>query len=412
MVETLLKGFRTLDLTDEKGLACGKILATLGADVIKVEKPGGDSARETPPLYSNSLGNISLYWAAFNTDKRSITLDIEVTRGQEIFRKLVEKADFVIESFSPGYMERLGFSYEALKRVNPRIIMVSISHFGQKGPYADYQGSELVDLAMSGILGSSGDADRPPVSETPGSIYFHANAAAACGAVVSHYYREISGQGQQVDVSITEATTNRNSGMLQWWEFDKRLQGRGGQVSEFGVLPWTQVWQCKDGYVFWIFWGGPLGAPGNRALWKWMKEDGLESPIGPVTDWEQFDMSKVTPEMHTKIEGAISAFFLRHTKAEIEVEGLKRGLRAVVINNPADVLQNLHLKARNHWIKLGYPELGVELTHPRHFFLSSETENFVSHRAPNIGEDNDEIYQNELGLSSQEMAALKKAKVI
>ncbi|MBN1850238.1 MAG: CoA transferase [Deltaproteobacteria bacterium] len=412
-MDSLLNGFRALDLTDEKGLACGKILAALGIDVIKIEKPGGDSARYIPPFLDNvSDPENSLYWLAFNTDKRGITLNLETPQGQDLFRELVNESDFVLESFQPGTMDQLGLGYENLKQINPGIILVSITSFGQKGPYSRYKGSELIAYAMSGILGIAGEPDRPPVMEPVGSVYFQACAAAACGAVVSHYYREKTGRGQQVDISIAEVTTNRNTGTFSSWEFDKVLRKRGGPVSEFGKRPSKQIWQCKDGYVFWIFWGGPLGAPGNRALCEWMEEDGIQNPFSRVSDWENFNMAKVTREEHNAFEAAITTFFLRHTKEEISTDGLMRGIRAHVISNPADVFQNSHLNARDYWIKLDYSERGIKLAHSRHFFLCNETMNFVRHRAPHVGEHNNEIFSKEMGISPEVIAELKKGNVI
>jgi benzylsuccinate CoA-transferase BbsE subunit len=413
MADILLSGYRALDLTDEKGFVCGKILAAMGVNVIKIEKPGGDPARNIPPFYHNTPNpEKSLYWFAFNTDKRSITLNLEASQGQELFRKLVKRADFMLESFPPGYMDSLGLGYEALRRVNPRIIMTSITPFGQKGPYAQYRGSELIASAMSGVLEITGDPDRPPVIEAPTSIYFQAGAAAACGTVISHYYREITGEGQQVDVSLTEVATSRNTRMLMYWEFDKRRQKRSGPMSQFGVRPWRIIWPCKDGYVFWILNGGPLGAPANQALSQWIEEDGIDNPLKQVANWEEFDMATMTQETSDAFTKAIGKFFLSHTKKEIAEEGLKRGICATVVSNPADVLKNPQLSARNYWVDLYYPELGITLAHPRHFFLCSETENYVRHRAPRIGEDNDQIYGKELGLSSSEMVALKEANII
>ncbi len=413
MADSLLGGFRALDLTDEKGFVCGKILAALGVETIKIEKPGGDPARGIPPfLHDAPAPEKSLYWFAFNTDKRSITLNLDASQGQDLFRKLVERADFVLESFAPGYMDSLGLGYEALRRVNPRIIMTSITPFGQKGPYAQYKGSELIASAMSGVMVSTGDPDRPPVREGPDSIYFRSSAAAALGTVMAHYYRENTGEGQQVDVSLQEVAASRTSSDLVVWEFDKRLIKRNATIRTVGARATQWLWRCKGGYVFWPYMGGPGGAPANSALSQWIDDDGLENPLNQVTNWDEFDFATLPRAVLDVQQEAIRKFFMNHTKKEIAEEGLKRGINASVVNNPANVLENPQLEARSYWVELEHSELGVTLTYPKYFFLNNQTENFIRRRAPLIGEDNDDIYANELGLSSTEMVALKEAGVI
>ena len=137
---SLLDPYRILDLSDEKGVLCGKVLADLGADVLKIEPPGGDPMRHIGPFYHDTPDpEKSLYWFTFNTSKRSITLDITKSDGQKIFKRLAKTADFVIECFSPGYLDRLGLGYSVLSELNPRLIMTSITPFGQSGPYRDYK---------------------------------------------------------------------------------------------------------------------------------------------------------------------------------------------------------------------------------------------------------------------------------
>ena len=413
MADSLLGGFRALDLTDEKGFVCGKILAALGVEVIKIEKPGGDPARGIPPFLHNTPDpEKSLYWYAFNTDKRSITLNLEVRQGQDLFRKLAQKADFVLESFAPGYMDSLGLGYEALRQANPRIIVTSITSFGQKGPYTQYKGSELIASAMGGVLLTTGDPDRPPVREGPDSIYFHVGAAAALGTVIAHCYREITGEGQQVDVSLQGVVASRTFTNLVIWEFKKSLIKRSGYVRKIGARATRWIWQCKDGYVFWAFMPGKFGAPANRVLSKWIDEDGLENPLNKVTNWDDFDLTAISREELDAHERAIAMFFMNHTKKEIAEEGLKRGLNAASIDSPPDVLENRQLEARGYWVDLEHPESGSTLMYPKQFFLCNETENFMKRRAPLIGEHNEDIYVKELGLSSTEIAALKKAGVI
>jgi crotonobetainyl-CoA:carnitine CoA-transferase CaiB-like acyl-CoA transferase len=413
MGDSLLAGFRALDLADEKGIICGKILATLGIEVVKIEKPGGDSARKVPPFYHDKHNTEeSLYWWAFSTDKRSITLNLESDKGRELFRKLVKTSDFIIESYTPGYLEKLGLDYPKLSEINPRLIMTSITPFGQKGPYSHYKTSELIAAAMGGILENTGDPDRPPVRESPYSIYFQANAAAALGTIISHYYREISGEGQHVDVSIQECVASRNINGVLFWLFDKRLVKRSGAINILGSMRSRWIWPCQDGHVYWFLMGGKIGAGSNRAMSEWMDEDGVENPFKGIKSWEEFDRALLTEEMNDKYEEAIGKFFLRRTKKEIAEEGLKRGLNATVLNNPADVFENRHLKERDYWTSLDYPELDMPLMQPRHLFVCSETENYVRCRAPLIGEDNEAIYQKEIGLSGQEIASLKKAGII
>jgi crotonobetainyl-CoA:carnitine CoA-transferase CaiB-like acyl-CoA transferase len=413
MTDSLLGGFRALDLMDEKGFVCGKILAALGVEVIKVERPGGDPARGIPPFLHNTPDpEKSLYWYAFNTDKRSITLNLELSQGQDLFRKLVEKADFVLESFTPGYMDSLGLGYEALKRVNPRIIMASVTSFGQKGPYAQYKGSELIASAMGGVLLTTGDPDRPPVREGPDSICFHAGVAAALGTIFANHYRQITGEGQQVDVSLQEIAASRTFNNLVIWEFGKRLLKRSGGVRRIGARSTRWIWQCKDGYVFWTLMPGRFGAPGNRAVSQWMDEDGLENPLNRVTNWDEFHPAKISGEELASYEEAIGKFFINHTKREIAQDGLKRGINAALVESPADVLESVQLRTRDYWAYLEHPEWGATLTYPKYFFLSNETENFVRRRAPRVGEDNHDIYVKELGLSGAEITALQQAGVI
>ncbi|MFP3975112.1 MAG: CaiB/BaiF CoA transferase family protein [Chloroflexota bacterium] len=413
MADGLLSGFRALDLTDEMGFVCGKILSTFGVETIKIEKPGGDPARNIPPFFHNEPGpERGLYWSAFNTDKRSITLDLEKSEGQKLFRKLAEKADFVIESFTPGCMDRLGLGYEELSKLNPGIIMTSITPFGQKGPYAQYKGSELIASAMSGVMSTNGNPDRAPLREGPDSIYYRSNAAAALGTIIAHYHREMTGEGQQVDVSLQEVAASRTTSNLVTWEFDKSLIKRNGTIRTVGARATQWIWPCKDGYIFWPYMGGQGGARGNRALSQWMDDDGLDNPLNKVPNWEEFDFAAISKEEIEIHQEAIRRFFMNHTKKEIAEEGLRRGIHASPINTPAEVMEYPQLKARDYWTELEHPELGIKSTYPGYFFLSSETQNFVRKWAPSAGEDNEDIYINKLGLSSSEMEKLKESGVI
>jgi len=413
MANSLLSGFRALDLTDEKGFVCGKILAAMGVDTVKIEKPGGDPTRNIPPFYQDTTDpEKSLYWFVYNTDKRGITLNLETSRGRELFKELVKRSDFVLESFTPGYLDSLGLGYEGLSRVNPRVIMTSITPFGQKGPYSRYKGGELVASAMSGVLLSNGYEDRAPVKEALDANYFQANAAAALGTIIAHYHREATGESQQVDVSIQEVGASRNTNNILVYQFDKRFIKRSGDCQWLGLRPARWIWKCKDGFLWHNLMGGKIGAPANRALSQWMDDDGIENPLREIQDWEKYDRSAVTPEQRAVREKAMGKFFLRHTKKELNTEGRRRGINACVANIPAEVVEQPQLKTRDYWVELDHPELELKIRYPKHLFLCDETKNYVSRRAPLIGEHNKEIYGKELGLSDAEIAALKEASVI
>jgi crotonobetainyl-CoA:carnitine CoA-transferase CaiB-like acyl-CoA transferase len=413
-LESLLYGYRALDLTDEKGFICGKILAAMGVETIKVEPPGGDPARNIPP-YSNGEPetNSSIYWLAHNTDKRSITLNLALEQGREFFKKLVHRCDFVIESFQPGYLDSIGLGYTALEKINPRVILTSITPFGQKGPYSGFKGSEITLSAMSGIMATNGDADRPPLREGLDTICFESSAAAALGTVMAHYIREKTGEGQQVDVSMQEVAVKRASSNLLVWEFDKKLIKRAGTVRTVGARSTHWIWECKDGYIFWTFMGGKPGSQGNRAISKWIDDDGLENPLRTITNWEEFDMAaqKISKDVINILEDAMRRFFLRHTKKEISEEGARRGLNACAIENPADILANPQLASRKYWADMDNHN-SKALKYPKYYFLSNETENFIKSAAPVMGEYNYELFKNELGLSDQEIKGLERSGVI
>ena len=229
--KSLLAPYRVLDLTDEKGLLCGKLFGDMGADVIKIECPGGDPARNIGPFYHDDIDSErSLSWFAFNLNKRGITLNIETDDGRELFKSLVKTADFLIESFPPGYLDQLGLGYASLETINPRIIMVSISPFGQTGPYAHYKAYDIVGMAMGGMMQICGDPDRPPVRITYPQAYLFASAEAVVGAMAAHYYREATGEGQHVDISMQQCIVGLGMTAPAIWELMQINQKRGGSI--------------------------------------------------------------------------------------------------------------------------------------------------------------------------------------
>lgn len=412
--KSMLGSYRVLDFTDEKGFICGKALADLGADVIKIEPPGGDLSRNIGPFYRDiPHAEESLYWFAYNANKRGITLNIETTDGQQIIKSLVKNADFIVESFAPGRLESLGLGYSVLSQVNPRVILTSITPFGQNGPYRDYRTSDIVSMALGGYMYLTGEPDRPPVRIGFPQAYLHAGMAAASGTMIAHYHRQLTGEGQWVDVSIHEACAWIPPDSYIFWEMNQLLEERHGGVR---VRPTTgarmrRIWQCKDGYISFDMYGGRLARNFMSPLAAWMAEEGLAPDFLKEIDWETFDYSTVTPEMVDSISEPVSRFFLGHTRGELWKGGIARRCCVYPVASPEDVAQSEQLAERGYWVKLKHDELEADIPYPGPCIRASEALSCLRRRAPLIGEHNEEVY-GELGLSKKEIIILRQGGVI
>ena len=417
----MLSPYRVLDLAGEEGLFCGKLLGDLGADVIKIERPAGDPARNIGPFYHDEPHpEKSLYWFAFNTSKRGITLDIETVDGQGIFRRLASEADFVIESFPPGYMDRLGLGYTALEKINRGIIMVSITPFGQTGPHKDYKAPDLVVWAMGGHMYPSGHPDSPPVRISHHSqAHLHAGSEAAVGAMLALCQRTTTGEGQHVDVSIQESLAQATYMYTSTWDMvGTNRQRQGGLFFTYTKtdkgdreIRLRRVWPCKDGYVMWFFLGGARWRR-NPVLVEWMDSEGMADDFLKGFDWEAFDVRISEQELIDRLERPTARFFQSHTRAELWEGAVKHRTMVYPVATTGDILDSIQLAAREFWVDLEHPELGTTIKYPGAFTKALDAPPKLSRRAPRIGEHNQEIYEKELGLSKEEIVMLKQARVI
>jgi crotonobetainyl-CoA:carnitine CoA-transferase CaiB-like acyl-CoA transferase len=423
-VRGMLSPYRILDLTNERGFICGKVLADLGADVIKIEKPGGDPARSMGPFHHDIPDpEKSLYWFAFNTNKRSITLDIEKADGQEIFKKLVKNADIVTESFDPGYMDKLGLGYSILSQLNPRVIMTSITGFGQTGPYKDYKAPDIVVWALSGNAYMTGDPDRAPVMSSFPFSYIVAGALqGAVGTMVALNHRELIGEGQHVDaftqLSLTWPVACEPPGM---WLEDGTIMKRMGrvwfrpQVVAGRKTVWTgapMTYQCKDGDVNFALMAGLSYGTSTNALSKWVESEGMAGETTKSLDWTKMEWSTVSQEIVDEVVKDFSRFFMTRTKAELYEGASQRGIMLYPVLTPKDILELDQLKFRKYWVEVDHPELGTSITYPGPFLKTSEPFDRVYRRAPLIGEHNEEVYIRELGMSKEELLTLRQMNVI
>ena len=413
---TILGPYRVLDLTDEKGFMCGKVLADMGADVIKVERPGGDTARGIGPFYHDEIHpEKSLSWLFANMNKRGVTLDIESSEGRELVRRLAATSDFVIESFEPGYLDGLGLGYAALSEINPRVILTSITPFGQDGPHAHYKATDIVGMARGGLLYMTGDPDRPPVRAGIPQAFLHGGVEGAAAAMIAHYHRESSGEGQHVDVSIQQCMIWTNSEATGYWPLLHTYKRRAGTVNtgQTGVRT-RSVWPCKDGFVTFSVSGGGVSAVRTaRSLVAWMDDHGAAPQFLKDIDWAtEYDRWVVTQELVDRVEGAVQAFLFTKTKAELFAEGLKRQFRLAPAADAKDIAESEQLAAREYLVDVEHPYLGGPIRTPGPFLRMSETPITIRRPAPRIGEHNDDVYGAELGLSGSEIEDLIARDVI
>jgi crotonobetainyl-CoA:carnitine CoA-transferase CaiB-like acyl-CoA transferase len=412
-----LQSCRVLDLTEGGCMIGGRILGDLGADVVKIEPPGGSSSRIGPFYKDIADPEKSLYWFAYNLNKRGITADITRPEGREIIKKLVKTADIVIESFDVGYLAKIGLGYDDLCKIKPDIILASITPFGQSGPKSHYKGSDLTAWASGGYLYICGDPDRPPNWMSFPQALLHAGAEAAAGSMTAFLYREMTGEGQQVDVSVQECVVACCFSTPEMWDLNHIETTRFARGIYIGThkVQSSAVWKCKDGNVVLVAHGGaPVFANSMKALVSWMAKENLASEWLQEINWSSgYDASQLTQEYVDRFEGEIDKFFMTKTKKELYEEGaLKRNIMIGPLSTTKDVFEDAQLSARDFWIEVPHPELNASLIYPGPFLKLSETKIEYRRRAPLIGEHNEEIYVKELGFSKEDLAALKKAKVI
>ena len=414
-IDFLLAPYRVLDLTDERGLLAGKILADLGADVVQIEPPGGNPARNIGPFYGDDpQPEKSLFWWAYAANKRSITLDLEQKDGQALLKKMVAEADFLIESFAPGYLDTLGIGYDVLAEINPKLVMVSITPFGQDGPYSNYQATDIVGMALGGFMYLTGDDDRAPIRISFPHFYLHGGAAGATAAMLAHTYRITSGQGQYVDVSCQQAVAKTLAHAPQIWDIEGAILKRMGVYRQTSGENRVRInWPCKDGYVNYMVQGGSV-AYSTRALLEWMKEDSFDTADLDAIDWEKMGYGAITPELMDQLGGPLGDFFKGHTRAELVQGSLDRRILLFPVATPSALQDHPQLEARGYFKELEHPELGATVQYPGAFVKSGDGEDIagIYRRPPLIGEHNTVIFQGELGITGSELESLKRSGVI
>ena len=400
MSDAALTGVKALEFCEMvSGPYCAKLLADLGAEVIKVEKPvTGDQARSRGPfLHDTPHPERSGLFLYLNTSKLGVTLDPGNETGRSIFLELVALADVLIEDTTPGTMERLGLGYERLREVNPSLIMTSITPFGQTGPYQGYKAHHLNIYHASGQAQFSYTESRG--RETPpakGGGYvgdYDAGLSGAVATLAALYKRGTGGAGQHIDVSRQEALISLDRVDIGSFANDPDAAvRRRGMLG--GLMP------CKDGHVIVV-------APQQH---QW---EALVKLLGSP-EWAQGENCSdewTRSENAAELQPLIEEWMLLHSKDEIYHRGQSFGCPVAPINSAADVHSSAQVKERAFFVEIEHPEAG-RLSYPSASYQLSETPWRANHAAPLLGEHNGPIYHGRLGRSEEELARLRKQGVV
>ncbi|MCL0101653.1 CoA transferase [Dehalococcoidia bacterium] len=398
MIQGALSDLKVIDLTHYiAGPYCTKLLADFGADVLKIEQPGGDGARKLGPFPGDiPHAEKSGAFLHLNTNKRSIVLDLKKPTAINMLKDMVRDADILVENFHPRVMAAFGLSYDTIETVNPDLVMVSISNFGQTGPYRDYRGSEIVDYALGGSMYSAGVPDRQPLKMGGVVVSYLAGAHAAASAVVAVLGRWVRGHGDHVDISIMETqagSLDRRMPMLIGYQYT-------GQVNHRGMLAPPPVRPCKDGYI------------NSQFGLTWMDRISKMLDMPEIAEDPRF----TDPVEASKPENAelMEAIYLGWLGEKTMREAWDAAQAAHVLSGPiytfADVMGDVNFAERGYWEEIGHPVAGSW----RYTGLPFSTFNQpkpTRRSAPLLGEHTDEIL-GEIGRSAREIATLRGRGVV
>ena len=343
----MLEPYRVLDLTDERGELGPMLLGDLGADVIRVESPAGTSARRNHPLADGDSGELaSLSFRAFNRNKRSIVLDVDgAPADRDVLRQLIASADFLFESSPPSTLEALGITPAEARTINPLIVHVRISPFGNDGPRAGDLGNDLVVAALGGPMSLQGPRERAPLRISVPQVWRHTGAEAAASALVAHARMRRTGDAQFVDLSAQCVMTWT---MLQAMGAHA-IQGFDFERDGSRMIGVEIVHACADGHI--------IALPMSRViqgLLDWMIADGVLDSSAREADWEAFDQSLRDPTVEApwsmaEMVALLRAFFARHTKRELFDFGIEHGITLAPVGTMSELLGLEHLAARGYW---------------------------------------------------------------
>jgi benzylsuccinate CoA-transferase BbsE subunit len=379
---TILKSRRVLDLTDEKGKFCSGLLSGMGAEVIRIEKPG----LEVPP-------------EIYDAGKHRLGLDIESPKGRELFKRLVRTSDVLIESCAPGHLDSVGLGYTQLKKVNPRLIMASVTHFGQAGPYRDFKSSDLVSSALGGQMSVCGEPGKPPLKPFGPQAYLTAGLFAANAVMLALWQRHTSDRGQYIDISIHECVAGTLDHVPVRYFYQREVAERRGS------LYWNNafsIFSCQDGHILlslnhqWetlVEWLSSEGLAGDLADKKWLDEDERRKNIDHIVE-------------------VLEKWTRTHTVNELVETGQLMRFPWAGVDRIPQVVDSPQLNQRGYFVEATDPESGKKYKYPGAPVKMSGSPWQVNSNPFPSGEYNRKIYHDELGLSDEEISSLSREGII
>jgi len=388
-----LAPYRVVDLSGELGALCTVMLTGLGADVIRIEPPEGHADRRKPPFLDPDMSKAankaeSLYWLFMNGGKRSLTLDLEDAADRDLLRRLATTADILVESGwglqQGGELASLGLGYDDLRAVAPDLIYTSITPFGQDGPKAGWQGSDLIGMAAGGLLKLCGDRDRAPVRVTAEQGHALAGVQATVGALLALRARQTTGRGQHVDVSMQDAVSNALGNARLYYAMEGMITHRAGGGRAFGNVGTRMIFASSDGHVAFI------RVPQTfSALGKWLDDEGAARRF-EVDRWSKRALvgsAMPSADEVAELEGDLIPFFAARTTNDLYEDGQQRGLMICPVSRMQDLAENPQLLFREYYEEVSHPDLSTPLRQPGAPFKMSATP-WRRGGAPSPGADN------------------------
>jgi crotonobetainyl-CoA:carnitine CoA-transferase CaiB-like acyl-CoA transferase len=396
----LLDGMRILDLADERASFCTKLLADLGARVVKIEKPEGDASRKMGPFWENASHlekSLSFFYS--NTNKLGITLNLERNRGREIFLKLVKRNDIIVETFQPGYLSSLKLDYNFLKGINPELILVSVTGFGQKGPRKAYKSCDLVASAYGGQMYVTGSPASPPLKAYGEQSYYAASLFTAIGILLALQKRSQTGIGEHIDISLQEAVAATLEHVMIRFFAEAIIAKRQGS------LHWNhafKIFTCKDGFIHLTLFQN------WETLVEWLDSEGMAEDLKDKK-WNNEEYRRQHIEHVIEV---VERWTKTHRVEDLFKLGQLMHFPWAPVLSPKDILNSAQLNAREFFVPVYHRENDTDLNYPQLPFKFSSKFIVRKKRAPLPGQDNVKIYKGELGLSNREIQQLLHLNVI